>query len=126
MFSIFQSFYSASIRGCAKLSMSGAYSKPQSPQALEGFKKRKTKQTNEREKRGNYGKLENPAILFVQHIFPCSAFTYIFFLYLLFNILSKSGTTEAACKSFLLSTCTTEHPATQVPKTKQQHKVTEG
>lgn len=35
---------------------------------------------------------------------PFSAFIYIFFLPLLFNILSKSGATEAACKSFLLPT----------------------
>lgn len=101
--------------------MSGAHSKPQWPQAWEAFKKKKNP-NKQREKRGNSGSLKIQSF----YLFNIFSLLCIFFLYLFFNILSKSGITKAACKSFLLSTCTTEHSATQAPKTKQQDKDTEG
>lgn len=122
MFRILQSFYSASVRGCLNYPCLEHRAKLSHFRHERALRKKKKKQ--KREKRQLWEAWKSSHFICSTYL-PFSAFTYIFFLYLLFNILSKSGT-EVACKSFLLSTCSTEHSATQVPKIKQQDEVTEG
>lgn len=78
---------------CHVLSISGM-------RGLQEKKKKRRKEKKKREKRQLWEAWKS-SLFICSAYFPFSTFTYTFSLNLLFNILSKSGTTEVACKSFL-------------------------